>query len=213
MKNRCTPFANNSVGRTVTLSIGPIRFAPSPEILLHRREFLESSRSTTTNANGLVRIMSYNILAECHTSGEVARKETFPYCRPEILDVNYRIQLLIREIVEHSVDVAALQECDAKLFKGSFRRILEEFGYTGMFVNKEGGSVEGCAIFFKKSRFELLESRSISLRECARINPTGQSMFELYPPFRELLCERLGNVAQLAVLRDCSNGKFRHLQF
>lgn len=46
--------------------------------------------------------MSYNILADAFADTEFTRNELYPYCAPYALTIDYRKQLLLKEILGNS---------------------------------------------------------------------------------------------------------------
>lgn len=46
-----------------------------------------------------IRCVSYNILADCYADTETARNDLFPYCPSEALELDYRKQLYLKEII------------------------------------------------------------------------------------------------------------------
>jgi 2',5'-phosphodiesterase len=54
---------------------------------------------------GSFRIVSYNILADVYADQEFTRTELFPYCPPSALKIDYRKQLLIKEIIGYNADI------------------------------------------------------------------------------------------------------------
>lgn len=45
------------------------------------------------------RVMTYNILADVFADSEFTRTELYPYCAPYALSIDYRKQLLMKEIL------------------------------------------------------------------------------------------------------------------
>ena len=45
------------------------------------------------------RVVSYNLLADTYSDSDFARDVLFPYCPPYALDMDYRRQLLLKEII------------------------------------------------------------------------------------------------------------------
>lgn len=57
--------------------------------------------------------------------------------------------------------------------------ILEQAGYLGSYKRRTGGSVDGCAMFWKADKFQLLEGESIEFRQYGlRDNVAQLSVFE-----------------------------------
>lgn len=105
--------------------------------------------------NGNVfRIMSYNLLADYYCDGEYAHEELFNYCPLEYLNINYRKQLFINEIINYNSDVICLQEVDSKIFDLDLKPILWNVDRFNGIYKKKGDNPEGLAIFYNTKRFK-----------------------------------------------------------
>ncbi|XP_074643116.1 2',5'-phosphodiesterase 12-like [Tubulanus polymorphus] len=109
-----------------------------------------------------VRIVSYNLLADLYADSDFSRNMLFPHCPPEYLQIDYRLNLFIKELQGYNADVLCLQEVDRKVFKYNLCPAFHSF--TGYFKGK-GEIAEGTAIFFRKSKFKLLGCHDIMLRD------------------------------------------------
>ncbi|XP_067001852.2 2',5'-phosphodiesterase 12 isoform X2 [Anabrus simplex] len=119
------------------------------------------------------RVISYNILADLYADSDVARTQLFPYCPPYALDMDYRKQLILKEILGYHGDIICLQEVDSKVFNRYLEPVLTCEGFTGIFEKKGGGQVsEGLAFFFHNTKFRLLDCHSICLAEELKERPT-----------------------------------------
>ncbi|XP_075991551.1 protein angel-like isoform X2 [Anticarsia gemmatalis] len=99
------------------------------------------------------KVLSYNVLAqyllECH-----------PYlytgCDPDNLKWRLRSSRIYEEIVELAPDILCLQEVQSSHIADFYNRF-NEIGYVGIFKQKTGQRQDGCAIYYKSSRFHLVE--------------------------------------------------------
>ena len=127
------------------------------------------------------RVMTYNILAGMYSDTEAAKSELFAHCPPYALDIDYRKQLLMKEILGiiitlaisssectllvgrisynylkifagYKVDIMCLQEVDERVFENDLQPILGLQGYLGIF-HKKGSVKEGLACLFNTKRF------------------------------------------------------------
>lgn len=108
------------------------------------------------------RIFQWNQLSQ--TLG--TKKDRFVRCSPVALDWSTRRWRLIEELVRYDPDIICLQEVDHyKLLEMA----LGSVGYKGSFVPKpdspciyldSNNGPDGCAIFYKNERFELLSEAS-----------------------------------------------------
>jgi len=120
-------------------------------------------RKTQQNAGFIgsvdtIRIFQWNQLSQ--TIG--TKNDKFVCCPPSALDWSTRRWRLLEEIIRYDPDIVCLQEVDHfKLFEMS----LGSVGYAGRFVAKpdspciyleSNNGPDGCAIFYKTEKFELL---------------------------------------------------------
>ncbi|XP_027940118.1 carbon catabolite repressor protein 4 homolog 6 isoform X1 [Vigna unguiculata] len=128
------------------------------------------------------KVLSYNILADYLALDH--RNKLYFHIPPYILDWQWRKRSILFELGLWSADILCLQEVD------KFHELAEELkpkGYCGIWKMRTGNPVDGCAIFWQKSRFNLL------YEECIEFNKLG---------LRD-------NVAQLCVLEIINrNGSF-----
>jgi 2',5'-phosphodiesterase len=124
------------------------------------------------------RVLTYNILADQYSSQEYSRKVLFAHVAPHMLDVHWRKQRVLREVLRSAADVVALQEVDAKVYdrcapvamlapvypwrakRIHSHRFLEPLmrreGFAGWYANKAGQVTEGSALFYREELFELV---------------------------------------------------------
>jgi len=132
-----------------------------------------------------LRILQYNILAESY-----APVSWFPHVAPPVLSWQSRSWALLRHIVAYDADVICLQEVDH--FADFFQPELTSLGYTGtadcphyrrvtsavrdlcvcvcsgMFKKRSAGKPDGCAIFWKSSKFMRRSAFSMEYNDLAR---------------------------------------------
>ncbi|XP_049787122.1 2',5'-phosphodiesterase 12-like isoform X1 [Schistocerca cancellata] len=135
----------------------------------------------TGAAPGSFRIMTYNILADFCAGTPKLRKERFPYCPPHALNINYRKQLLQKEIIGYNVDIMCLQEVDKSVYQDHLLPLLST-RYNGTFKVKGTKITEGLACFYDKSKFRLKEQHGITLAHELQINPRLRNLWTLMKP-------------------------------
>lgn len=99
------------------------------------------------------RIVSYNLLADLYAASETAIKELFPYCPEYALNIDYRKQLFVKELIGYNADLMCLCEVDDKIFDMDLTPVFGSKGMAGTFQVK-GTTREGLATFWNKERFE-----------------------------------------------------------
>lgn len=149
------------------------------------------------------RVVTYNVLAEIY-----ATQQQYPYCDFWALSWDYRFQNILREILDASPEVVCLQEVQADHYESHIYAAMSDAGFEGVFKQKTrqsmglAGKVDGCALFWRRSKFHLVESYSIEFNELAQRQAT--QVLGLNPRSEEgvAFLNRLSkdNVAQLVVL-------------
>ena len=168
------------------------------------RKIVATSNANKVASNGpRFRIATYNVLAELY-----ATQQQYPYTDFWALSWDYRFQNILREIMDASPDVICLQEIQADHYESHVYAEFADAGYEGVYKQKTrqsmglAGKVDGCALFWRRSKFHLVESYSIEFNEVAQRQAT--SVLGLNPRSDEGMqfLNRLSkdNVAQLVVL-------------
>ncbi|XP_061103145.1 nocturnin-like isoform X1 [Conger conger] len=113
-----------------------------------------------------IRVMQWNILAQALGEG----KDSFVRCPPEALNWAERKYLILEEILTYRPDILCLQEVDH--YYDTFQPVLQSLGYHGTFCPKpwspcldleRNNGPDGCALFFRRERFQLEHSASVRL--------------------------------------------------
>ena len=128
-----------------------------------------------TPATETLSVLSYNILCD-----KYATPSQFGYTPSEALSWDYRKVLLIREVKEHNADFVCMQEVDMESFNEFFRQELAYNDYRGVFwpksraktmAEREAKMVDGCATFFKYSKYICLDKQLIDFANTAINRP------------------------------------------
>ncbi|XP_071717761.1 carbon catabolite repressor protein 4 homolog 6 [Rutidosis leptorrhynchoides] len=101
-------------------------------------------------------ILSYNILADYLAINH--RSKLYFHIPRHILDWEFRKKNIMFELGLWSADILCFQEVDR------FQDLEEELknrGYNGIWKMRTGDPVDGCAIFWRSSRFKLLHEEAI----------------------------------------------------
>ncbi|XP_043917580.1 nocturnin isoform X1 [Protopterus annectens] len=129
-----------------------------------KRSFVYPGQHCTSNHP--IRVMQWNILAQALGEG----KDNFIQCPREALNWEERKYLILEEILTYHPDVLCLQEVDH--YFDTFQPILSKLGYKCTFLPKPwspcldveaNNGPDGCALFFCRDRFELVDSANIRL--------------------------------------------------
>jgi CCR4-NOT transcription complex subunit 6 len=153
------------------------------------------------------RVCTYNVLAEIY-----ATQQQYPYCDFWALSWDYRFQNILREILDAAPEVVCLQEIQADHYENHIYAAMSDAGFEGVYKQKTrqsmglAGKVDGCALFWRRSKFHLVESYSIEFNEVAQRQAT--QVLGLNPRSEEgvAFLNRLSkdNIAQLVVLEFIS---------
>ncbi|GBG66246.1 hypothetical protein CBR_g57848 [Chara braunii] len=105
-----------------------------------------------------VRVISYNVLAQA-----LVKSEFFPHSPRGCLRWKERSKALAEELVNLQADFLCLQELDE--FKTFYEPLMKNQGYASLYQKRPGRKRDGSCIFFRESRFELLESGAIDYND------------------------------------------------
>ncbi|XP_072351676.1 nocturnin isoform X1 [Scyliorhinus torazame] len=140
-----------------------------------QRDFLYLKKSNLASDSRPIKVLQWNILAQA--LGEW--KDNFIKCPREALNWSERKYLILEEILTYRPDILCLQEVDH--YFDTFQPILSGLGYHSTFFPKPSSPCldvelnngpDGCALFFLRERFELVDSATIRL--AARMLQTNQ---------------------------------------
>jgi len=137
-----------------------------------------------------IRVFQWNVLSQALGTGN----DNFVKCPASALEWKTRRFRMLEEIVRHNADVICLQEVDHFNF---LRKSLAALGYVGHFTPKpdspclylnDNSGPDGCAIFYKKDKFDLVkvdsrvlevwkvQSNQVVLSATLRSKKTGQEV-------------------------------------
>ncbi|CAG5977886.1 unnamed protein product [Menidia menidia] len=156
----------------------------------------------------VVRVVSYNVLADIYAQTELSKTVLYPYCAPYALELDYRQNLIKKELAGYNADIICLQEVDKGVFTDSLIPALDAFGLDGVFKVKDKQH-EGLATFYRRSKFRLLSSHDITLSEALSSDPTHSQLLEKVSAnggLKEKILHR-STALQVAVLEDLQGGR------
>jgi mRNA deadenylase 3'-5' endonuclease subunit Ccr4 len=162
--------------------------------------------SSVTVPSSDLRILSYNILSEGYCQQERSIDLLYGYVQNKLyLETEYRLQRIALELLSSSSDIIGLQECDKKVYDDYLHPLLsnkENDEYYGFYSNKESSVREGCALFLRKSSFNVLELSTLTLKEILKDASFLQPLYAVRPDLKDILGTKLGTIAQLAIVQD-----------
>ncbi|XP_030061228.1 2',5'-phosphodiesterase 12 [Microcaecilia unicolor] len=151
----------------------------------------------------LIRIVSYNILADVYAQTDYSKDVLYPYCAPYALQIDYRQNLIKKELTGYNADIICLQEVDKTVFSDSLTPALDAFGFEGVFRIKEK-QMEGLSTFFRRSKFSLLSQHDITFTEALLSDPLHKDLLEKLctcPTMKEKFLQR-SSALQVSVLQS-----------
>ncbi|KAL4603740.1 hypothetical protein ACB092_10G145200 [Castanea dentata] len=149
---RFRPFDPNQTVRP------PHHFRPKP---LDYRNWELAALPPPPNSERFI-VVSYNILADYLANSH--RSKLYYHIPRYMLDWEWRKKNILFELGLWSADIMCLQEVDRFL---ELEEQLKLRGYSGIWKMRTGIPVDGCAIFWRTSRFKLLHE------ECIEFNKLG----------------------------------------
>ncbi|KAF3965709.1 hypothetical protein CMV_010118 [Castanea mollissima] len=149
---RFRPFDPNQTVRP------PHHFRPKP---LDYRNWELAAQPPPPNSERFI-VVSYNILADYLANSH--RSKLYYHIPRYMLDWEWRKKNILFELGLWSADIMCLQEVDRFL---ELEEQLKLRGYSGIWKMRTGIPVDGCAIFWRTSRFKLLHE------ECIEFNKLG----------------------------------------
>lgn len=194
----------------MTITTGTV--IPTPQEARCRRTLMNKNAATydgTSLLNGAewltkqFKVMNWNVLADLY-----ANESVYPYCEKWALNWTWRKHLIMKELKSMAVDTITLQEVQKDAFDEWFRPQLHEAGYEGVFQQKKRDPIfhrgkytaEGCATFYKTTRFRRVEKQVIDYDKETSTEIRGAGLeFE-----NDRCLQRLskGNIALVVVLED-----------
>lgn len=197
LKLHCTPGNGQRFGPSRELeSVCPVEAGPGTCTFDHRHLYTKK-----VTEDPCIRTVSYNLLADTYAQTEFSRTVLYPYCAPYALELDYRQNLIQKELTGYNADLICLQEVDRAVFADSLVPALEAFGLEGVFRIKQH---EGLATFYRKSKFTLLSQHDISFQEALGSDPLHKELLEklaLNPLAQEKVLQR-SSVLQISVLQS-----------
>ncbi|XP_078101063.1 2',5'-phosphodiesterase 12 [Sander vitreus] len=173
LKLSCTPKDGERSGVAKQLvSVGAVEAGPGMCTFDNRHAYTVKEAEWPA-----VRVVSYNILADVYAQTELSKTVLYPYCAPYALQLDYRQNLIKKELAGYNADIVCLQEVDKGVFVDSLSPALDAFGLDGVFRIKEKQH-EGLATFYRRSKFQLLSRHDIVLNEALTSDPIHSTLLE-----------------------------------
>ncbi|XP_033741571.1 uncharacterized protein LOC117328226 isoform X1 [Pecten maximus] len=141
------------------------------------RQWVWLANSERNRPTAIFTVMCYNVLCDKYCT-----RQLYGYCPSWALNWEYRKKGIMEEIKHCAADIICLQEVETDQFYNFFLPELKRDGYDGIFSAKsrartmtesERKYVDGCAIFYRTSKFSLLKEHLVEFNQVAMANAEG----------------------------------------
>nr|XP_008201622.1 PREDICTED: CCR4-NOT transcription complex subunit 6-like isoform X2 [Tribolium castaneum] len=141
------------------------------------RPWIPLARPSSNRPTCIFTVMCYNVLCD-----KYATRQMYSYCPSWALNWDYRKKGILEEIRHYSADIINLQEVEMEQFYNYFLPELKQDGYAGIYSPKsrakhmaesERKYVDGCAIFYRTSKFTLIKEHLVEFNQLAMANADG----------------------------------------
>jgi CCR4-NOT transcription complex subunit 6 len=131
-----------------------------------------------------IKVFSWNVLCD-----KYATAQTYGYTPSGALKWEYRRDAIFQEIALRDADFLTLQEISTEAFKEDFMPVLAQKDYKGVHYpksraktmnEKEAQAVDGCATFYKGSKFILLDKQLIEFATIAINRPDMKGKADVF---------------------------------
>lgn len=118
----------------------------------------------------IIRLVSYNILAQAYVKSTL-----FPHSPSHCLKWKARSQSILALLKNLEADFLCLQELDE--FETFYKQNMDKHGYSSAYIQRSGRKRDGCGIFYKRERVELLSEEVIEYNDLVPANEDpGESL-------------------------------------
>ncbi|KIJ60025.1 hypothetical protein HYDPIDRAFT_177587 [Hydnomerulius pinastri MD-312] len=131
-----------------------------------------------------ISVLCYNILCE-----KYATERLYGYTPSWALSWDYRKQLILTEVMNYDADFLCMQEVDITQYEDYFVKHLQEQDYEGVYYPKsryktmsdaDRRQVDGCAIFYKANKYQLVERQLIEFSTVAMQRPDFKKTDDMF---------------------------------
>lgn len=145
---------------------------------------LDETASSTNSPSEKITVLSYNTL--CDSSATASH---YGYAPARVLSWEFRRELILNELRSHSSDIVCLQEVDQGSYNNFFREQLAYNDYKGVYwprgramgmQEEDAKGIDGCATFFKGSKYILLDKHLINFGQTAVRRPDAKGQDDIY---------------------------------
>ncbi|XP_035827524.1 actin cytoskeleton-regulatory complex protein pan1 [Aplysia californica] len=159
-----SPLTTSTPAKPPLLGSNPDKYVPSSPAI-DKRKFIQNPSFPIEMMDPAFcfSVVTYNILADCHL-----RRWDYSFTEPQYLDQTYRHNLMMKELDYLDGDVVCLQEVNPLYYTQTLYPAMLNRGYDGHFMKRTKDFYdEGEATFVKTSKFDVVSSEGISLKDLA----------------------------------------------
>ncbi|UJR21780.1 hypothetical protein I4U23_024855 [Adineta vaga] len=174
------------------------------------RSWIRLASPNATQPTAIFTIMNYNILCD-----KYATRHVYGYCPSWALKWDYRRKQILEELRSYAADIIALQEIETDQFHAFFLPELQKNGYDGVFSPKSRAKtmceqdrryVDGCAIFYRQSKFRLIKHYLVEFNQLAMSAANGTACHDMMN--RVMTKDNIGLVAFLETKEETYSHTF-----
>ncbi|TQV95539.1 hypothetical protein V2A60_000729 [Cordyceps javanica] len=131
-----------------------------------------------------VKIFSWNILCDKYATAQI-----YGYTPSKALKWEYRLECILKEIRYRDADFVALQEVSGEAFRDELSPKLAQNDYRGIhwpksraktMSEKDSLQVDGCAVFYKQSKYVVLDKQVIEFATIAINRPDMKHQHDVF---------------------------------
>ncbi|KAI9685387.1 MAG: Glucose-repressible alcohol dehydrogenase transcriptional effector [Bathelium mastoideum] len=157
---------------------------PGPEPPSERDWIVVDETPETADERYKFSVLSFNILCDVF-----ANPGHYGYVPQPALAWEHRKEIILDELRARKADIICLQECNAQAYNDDLRPALAHLDYKGIFSprgrsrtmnEKEARLVDGCATFYKNSRYVLLDKQIIDFTNLAINRPDMKGEHDVF---------------------------------
>lgn len=164
------------------------------------------------DCENIVRVMSYNILADLYLNLNKPQEELFfNYCPKANQRVFYRTPIFLKQLqdfADSNVSIIFLQEVDMSRHENFLKPFLQTINYDTEISKKMRQISEGVAIAFDKRKFRSLYSNSFALTELTEMEDINKDVLRILNS-SDVSLERFSTrptIVQIVELEDIKTG-------
>jgi CCR4-NOT transcription complex subunit 6 len=148
------------------------------------RNFVDLSEGISSSSQERFKVFSYNVLCE-----KAATPQQYGYTPSGALAWDFMKEQILQEIISEDADIVCLQEVDNENFKEFFSMKLAYADYKGVYwprprsktmSEKDAKYVDGCATFYKGSKYILLDKQIIDIANIAINRPDSKNQPDVF---------------------------------